>query len=669
MGDDQTRPARRRAPGAAASAAPRSPDEVASPTADDTPADAAQAHAAQNAPRLEVGAMLNHIYEISGLIARGGMAEVYRGVNVLTEERVAIKVILPHLADDPTVEAMFLREARTLLRLSHPALVQYRLATREPELGVLYLVTEFVDGPGLDEAMDDLKPSIAETVALMRRLAEGLQVAHDLGAIHRDLSPDNILLPDVRLDQAKIIDFGIVKDIAASSSTILGESFAGKLNYVAPEQLGDFGRRVGPWTDVYSLGLVMFGVASGQDAQLGENLVEAVDRRRAGVDLSGVPKVLRQVLAGMLQPDPSARFQSMAEVLSALDALRLPAAPSRPAPDAGRSPQTPAAEATTLAGSAAVTEEAATTAAEVAPAAPPPAPAPAVEAAQQVEPPPQMPQASRAAEPNSEPPPLRASDMSGISPRAVTNWRRIVEWRRRVAAERLEHETAAAADVDAGSAGSGLAQEEAAHPDVEAPPDDYASRSTAVAEPEAGLDVAADHPWEGEHRTSVRALVMRAVGSRVIQVAVALLLVAAIVLVWLASRSPQPSGAPTAAATHQAAIPPPPVVAPVQQAAPPTPLAPPREVRAAPPPPRREEPTATVAATPAPAPVVTPPTPAASSAETQPTTQSNAANPGQAPAPHKRQTFGEGLRRLFGVKHPPATNATPPEPPPPGPPN
>src|SRR4029079_9255827 len=102
------------------------------------------------------------------------------------------------------------------------------------------------------------------------------------GAVHRDISPDNILVPQRRLELAKIIDFGIAKDIQASLATIVGNTFAGKLNYVAPEQFGDFGREIGPWTDIYSLGLVMYAFATGKPVNMGLTLVEAVDRRRAG---------------------------------------------------------------------------------------------------------------------------------------------------------------------------------------------------------------------------------------------------------------------------------------------------------------------------------------------------------------------------------------------------
>ncbi|HYD44969.1 MAG TPA: protein kinase, partial [Phenylobacterium sp.] len=277
--------------------------------------------------RVEVGVVLNHIYEVKRLIGRGGMGEVYEGVNVNADERVAIKVMLPSLAADPNVQAMFRKEARTLTRISHPAIVNYRVLANEPTLGVLYIVTEFIDGVALSDVLKELKPSEGDLAQLLRRLAEGLRAAHELGAIHRDMSPDNVLLPDGRLDRAKVIDFGIAKDLDASKGTIIGDGFAGKLGYVAPEQFGDFGREIGPWTDVYSLGLVILALATGGKLDMGSTLVEAIDRRRAGCDLSAVPADLRPVLDGMLQADPAKRLRSMDEVIEALDRAKAATAP------------------------------------------------------------------------------------------------------------------------------------------------------------------------------------------------------------------------------------------------------------------------------------------------------------------------------------------------------
>lgn len=269
---------------------------------------------------LPAGTLLNNIYEVRRFLARGGMGEVYEGVNVNTDERVAIKVMLPHLAADPKVQAMFRKEARILTELAHPALVRYRVLAHEPHLELFYIVTEFIDGRSLSDLLGKVRPSADELKALIRRLAEGLAVAHAMGATHRDISPDNVLLPLGRLDQAKIIDFGIARESSLAHHTVVGEGFAGKLGYVAPEQFGDFGRRIGPWTDIYSLGLVGVALASERAPDMGVTLVDAVDRRRQGIDLTALPVSLRPLFEKMLAPDPADRFQTMAEVIAAIDA-------------------------------------------------------------------------------------------------------------------------------------------------------------------------------------------------------------------------------------------------------------------------------------------------------------------------------------------------------------
>ena len=278
---------------------------------------------------IKVGDILNHMFEVRRFIARGGMGEVFEGANVITDERVAIKVMLPGLAQDPNVITLFRREARTLTRLHHHAVVQYRVLAQEPQLGVLYIVTEYIDGANLSDRLAVLSPSEDELSALLRRLASGLAAAHALGAIHRDISPDNVLLGDGELSKARIIDFGIAKDLDPGTATIVGDGFAGKLGYVAPEQLGDYGRELGPWTDVYSLGLLILAVARGQDLGLGGSLVDAVDKRRAGLDLSAVPLRLRPIIERMIRPKPADRYASMSAVLEALDTSKAPT--SRPA--------------------------------------------------------------------------------------------------------------------------------------------------------------------------------------------------------------------------------------------------------------------------------------------------------------------------------------------------
>jgi eukaryotic-like serine/threonine-protein kinase len=320
------------------------PGTPAPPAAPDEPTVKVQGFAPRgDAVGIKVGDMLNHIFEVKRFLARGGMGEVFEGCNVHTEEKVAIKVMLPALAGDEKVIAMFRKEAKTLTKLHHQALVEYRVLAQEPNLHVLYIVTDFIEGTSLSASLGLLKPSPDQLAALLRRLAEGLAAAHALGAVHRDMSPDNVILEKDDIDEAKIIDFGIAKDLAGSSATIVGDGFAGKLNYVAPEQLGDFDREIGPWSDVYSLGLVILAVAMGRNVDMSGSLVDAIDKRRRGPDLAAIPDDLRPLLAAMLRPDPKERLRSMADVLAMLDGARIPspatARESLPAePGAGPSP-------------------------------------------------------------------------------------------------------------------------------------------------------------------------------------------------------------------------------------------------------------------------------------------------------------------------------------------
>ncbi|WP_294321343.1 serine/threonine-protein kinase [uncultured Sphingomonas sp.] len=280
--------------------------------------------ATQRSAHIQPGDVLNHMFVVRRFLARGGMGEVFEGANLATDERVAIKVMLPALAADPNVITLFKREAQTLTRLHHEAVVQYRVLAMEPELGVLYIVTEYIDGTSLSDMLSTLQPDAVALGGLLRRLASGLAAAHRLGAIHRDVAPDNVLLGGGELRRAKLIDFGIAKDLDPGTATIVGDGFAGKLGYVAPEQLGDFDRALGPWTDVYSLGLLILAVARGADLGLGGTLVDAVDKRRAGLDLSAVPLPLRGVVERMVRPDPAQRLRDMDAVLAALDTAEVP---------------------------------------------------------------------------------------------------------------------------------------------------------------------------------------------------------------------------------------------------------------------------------------------------------------------------------------------------------
>ena len=280
-----------------------------------------QPSAKKTSMQFEVGDILNGVYEIKRFIAKGGMGEVYEAVNIHnTDERVAIKVMLPEFAADERVIAMFAKEAGMLTRLHHEAIVPYRLSSRD-ELGRPYLVTAYVDGPSLEDQFKTFRPTEKEFGKLARSLAEGLGKAHSLGAIHRDIAPDNVLLVKGNPGHPKIIDFGIAQDARAGQkgATIIGDGFAGKLNYVAPEQLGEYDRNIGPWTDIYSLALTLLAVASQKHADMGGSIASSVKKRMTVPDISAIPDRYQPAFQAALQPDPANRPKSMAEFIELLN--------------------------------------------------------------------------------------------------------------------------------------------------------------------------------------------------------------------------------------------------------------------------------------------------------------------------------------------------------------
>ncbi|WP_306222953.1 serine/threonine-protein kinase [Bosea beijingensis] len=268
------------------------------------------------APRANarIGTKLNGIYEIESLIAVGGMGEVYKGRAIQTGDAVAIKMIRPDMARDDAVLALFRREAAALHNLYNEAIVRYYVFAIDPVSETPYLAMEFVDGQPLSERIQQGPLSVGEADILRQRVGPGLHAAHRLGIIHRDISPDNIILPGGDPSRAKIIDFGIARSSILGEGTVIGSGFAGKYNYVSPEQLGLYGGEVSGRSDMYSFALVLAQALTGRAIDMGGSQVDIIDKRRRLPDLSGVDARVRPLLARMLAPDPKDRPADMAEV-------------------------------------------------------------------------------------------------------------------------------------------------------------------------------------------------------------------------------------------------------------------------------------------------------------------------------------------------------------------
>ena len=265
--------------------------------------------------RLQAGTELNGVFVIDQLVATGGMGEVYRGHSIQTGDKVAIKVIRSDLAESDTALALFRKEASALYNLNHEAIARFFLFSVDPVIQRAYLAMEFIEGTSIEDMIASGAPlTVADVAIFSRRVALGLNAAHEMGITHRDISPDNIILASGDVRKAKLIDFGIARSTRLGNTTVIGGGFAGKYNFVSPEQLGLFGGDVGATSDIYSLGLVMAAALRGRPLDMSGSQVDVINKRRAVPGLADVDPRFATLIARMLEPDPASRPQSVLEV-------------------------------------------------------------------------------------------------------------------------------------------------------------------------------------------------------------------------------------------------------------------------------------------------------------------------------------------------------------------
>lgn len=260
------------------------------------------------------GDVLNNTYRIEALLGRGGTSDVYRARSEISGRLVAIKVLKAELASNEDYLVLMTREEE-IREIRHDAIVRYSENHRTSD-GLIYLLMDYIDGPGLDRKMKDGPMSAEDLLTVCKRVGEGLQAAHARSIVHRDLSPDNIILRDDDPAQAVVIDFGIAKDTNPGAETIVGNEFAGKYAYAAPEQLsGNTDAR----SDIYSLGALLLANFRGKPPDIGANPMEVVQKKNDPLDTSGVPEPLKSLIDRMTAPNPADRFQTMTDVLAYID--------------------------------------------------------------------------------------------------------------------------------------------------------------------------------------------------------------------------------------------------------------------------------------------------------------------------------------------------------------
>ena len=275
-------------------------------------------------------------YELVSPIGEGGMAQVWvarqRGKHGF-EKLVAFKCIHPRFADDPAFRSMFLDEARIAASIEHPNVAQvFDLGEAD---SMLYLVMEYVDGESLGGLMtaasrranDSVLVPTAIAMRVMSDACGGLQAAHTLrdaaghllGVVHRDVSPQNIIV-SVRGD-VKVIDFGIAHATDRVSGDTQKGALKGKLHYMAPEQAQR--EKIGPYTDVFAAGATLYRMLAGRPPFDGGNDAATFQRLLSGAPPDplpeGVPPLVAAIVERAIARDPEERYVSAREMQSAIE--------------------------------------------------------------------------------------------------------------------------------------------------------------------------------------------------------------------------------------------------------------------------------------------------------------------------------------------------------------
>jgi beta-lactam-binding protein with PASTA domain/tRNA A-37 threonylcarbamoyl transferase component Bud32 len=259
-------------------------------------------------------------YELTHLVARGGMAQVYRARDRLLDRPVALKVLFPELSVDRAFVERFRREAQAAANLSHPNIVP--VFDWGEDGGTYYIVMEYIDGQPLSQALRAGGPVPADRVAQIgARVADALAYAHRHGVVHRDVKPGNVLLTSD--DQVKVTDFGIARAVNTEESLTQTGAVMGTATYFSPEQAEGVG--VDARSDIYSLGVLLYEMIAGRPPFVGDSPVAVASKHVREQppplrDLSpAVPPALEAVIAKAMAKSPGNRYQSAAELRTDLE--------------------------------------------------------------------------------------------------------------------------------------------------------------------------------------------------------------------------------------------------------------------------------------------------------------------------------------------------------------
>jgi serine/threonine-protein kinase len=269
---------------------------------------------------LGVGTVLDDRFEITDIIAKSGMASLFKANDRKTGEAVAIKVPYLQIESDPAGFDRFRREEEIGLQLNHPHILKIIPVENKSRP---YLVMEYLEGQTLSELLKSIRPlPEPDAVKIASRVAEALDYMHQKGVVHRDLKPQNIMLCND--GTVRIMDFGIARSQGSRRLTFVGFTPAmGTPDYMAPEQVR--GSRGDQRTDIYSLGAMLYEMVTGEPPFGGDSAYVIMNARVTGDPVAPrklnpkLTPVLEEIILHAMERDPKRRYQSAAEMKRELD--------------------------------------------------------------------------------------------------------------------------------------------------------------------------------------------------------------------------------------------------------------------------------------------------------------------------------------------------------------